>query len=87
MDVGACIRSFRDIIDHLATLTRNDLRYGQAVIPALTEPTPDQRRAFDLIGAPIPLTLSTTQTPQTRAPDANAQLNPNPATSSDVTSA
>jgi hypothetical protein len=54
------IRSFRDILDHLATLTRNDLRYGQATIPALAEPTPDQRRAFDLIGAPIPLTLSIT---------------------------
>jgi len=54
------IRSFRDIIDHLATLTRNDLRYDQATIPALAEPTPDQRRAFDLIGAPIPLTLSIT---------------------------
>jgi hypothetical protein len=54
------IRSFRDLLDHLATLTRNDLRYGQATIPALTEPTPTQRRAFDLIGAPIPLTLSMT---------------------------
>jgi Transposase DDE domain len=54
------IRSFRDIIDHLGTLTRNDLRYGQAIIPALAEPTPDQRRAFDLIGAGIPLTLSIT---------------------------
>ena len=29
-------------------------------IPALAEPTPTQRRAFDLIGAAIPLTLSTT---------------------------
>ncbi|MGE5290002.1 MAG: IS1634 family transposase [Micromonosporaceae bacterium] len=54
------IRSFRDIIDHLGTLTRNDLRYDQAIIPALAEPTPDQRRAFDLIGAPIPLTLTIT---------------------------
>jgi hypothetical protein len=54
------IRGFRDIIDHLATLTRNDLRYRQATIPALAEPTPTQRRAFDLIGAPIPLTLNTT---------------------------
>jgi hypothetical protein len=57
---GQPIRSFRDIIDHLATLTRNDLRYGQAIVPALAEPTPDQRRAFDLIGAPIPLTLTMT---------------------------
>jgi len=53
------IRGFRDLLDHLATLTRNDLRYGQATILALAEPTPTQRRAFDLIGVPIPLTLST----------------------------
>jgi hypothetical protein len=54
------ICSFRDLLSHLATLTRNDLRYGQVTIPALAEPTPAQRRAFDLIGAAIPLTLSTT---------------------------
>jgi hypothetical protein len=41
-------------------VTRNDLRYGQAIIPALAEPTPDQRRAFHLIGAGIPLTLNIT---------------------------
>jgi hypothetical protein len=54
------VRSFRGLLTHLATLTRNDLRYGDVTIPALAEPTPDQRRAFDLIGAAIPLTLSTT---------------------------
>jgi Transposase DDE domain len=57
------IRGFRGLLDHLATLTRNDLRYGrghQVTIPALAEPTPTQRRAFDLIGVPIPLTLGTT---------------------------
>jgi hypothetical protein len=54
------IRSFRDIIDHLATLTRNELRYDHTVIPALAEPTRTQRRAFDLIGATIPLTLTST---------------------------
>jgi Transposase DDE domain len=54
------IRGFRGLLDHLATLTRNDLRYGQVTIPALAEPTPTQRRAFDLIGAPIPLTLTNT---------------------------
>jgi hypothetical protein len=52
------IRSFRDLLAHPATLTRNDLSYGQVTIPALAEPTPTQRHAFDLIGAPIPLTLS-----------------------------
>jgi hypothetical protein len=54
------LRSFRGVLGHLATLTRNDLTYGQTTIPALAEPTPTQRRAFDLIGAPIPLTLTTT---------------------------
>jgi hypothetical protein len=54
------IRSFRGLLDHLATLTRSDLRYGDVTIPALAEPTTTQRRAFDLIGAPIPLTLNTT---------------------------
>jgi hypothetical protein len=29
-------------------------------IPALAEPTPDQRRAFDLLGTPIPLALNMT---------------------------
>ena len=52
------IRSFRDILDHLGTLTRNDLRYGPATIPALAQPTPDQRRAFDLLATPIPLTIT-----------------------------
>jgi hypothetical protein len=56
----ARLPGFRDLLDHLATLTRNDLRYGQVTIPALAEPTPAQRRAFDLIGAPIPLTLAMT---------------------------
>jgi len=54
------VRSFRGLLDHLATLTRNDLRYGPdgPVVPTLAEPSPTQRRAFDLIGAPIPLTLT-----------------------------
>jgi hypothetical protein len=29
-----------------------------ATVPTLAEPTPDQRHAFDLIGAPIPLTAA-----------------------------
>ena len=52
------VRSFRDIIDHLGTLTRNDLRYGHATVPTLAEPTPDQRRAFNLLATPIPLTIT-----------------------------
>jgi Transposase DDE domain len=55
------VRSFRGLLDHLATLTRNDLRYGTddntPIVPTLTVPTPAQRRAFDLLDTPIPLTL------------------------------
>ncbi len=51
--------SFRGLIDHLATLTRNQVRFAgtKATVPMLAEPTSAQRQAFDLIGAPIPLTL------------------------------
>jgi Transposase DDE domain len=57
---GNPLRSFRGLLDHLATLTRNQVRYHRAntEIPMLTEPTPDQRRAFNLINAPIPLTAA-----------------------------
>ena len=52
-------RSFRGLLDHLATLTRNQVRFAgtRATVPMLTEPTSTQRQAFDLLGAPIPLTL------------------------------
>ena len=56
---GRPYRSFRGLLEHLATLTRNQVRFaGTAVtVPMLAEPTSAQREAFDLIGAPIPLTL------------------------------
>jgi hypothetical protein len=56
---GRPYRSFQGLLAHLATLTRNDLRLPgtPAPVPVLTEPTPEQRQAFDLIDAPIPLTL------------------------------
>ncbi|MBV8232693.1 MAG: IS1634 family transposase [Planctomycetaceae bacterium] len=57
---GNPLRSFRGLLDHLATLTRDRIRYqGTDIeIDKLTEPTPDQRRAFDLIEATIPLTIT-----------------------------
>jgi hypothetical protein len=56
---GQPYRSFRGLIEHLATLTRNQVRYTgtDVTIEMLTEPTSTQRQAFELIGAPIPLTL------------------------------
>jgi Transposase DDE domain len=52
------IRGFRDLIDHLATLTRDTIVIGGQSVDKLAAPTPTQRRAFDLIGAPLPLTLT-----------------------------
>jgi hypothetical protein len=51
--------SFRGLLEHLATLTRNQVRFAgaQATVPMLAEPTSAQREAFTLIGAPIPLSL------------------------------
>jgi hypothetical protein len=56
---GQPCHSFRGLLEHLATLTRNQVRYTgtQVTIPMLTEPTSTQRQAFELIGAAIPLTL------------------------------
>jgi hypothetical protein len=56
---GHPYRSFRGLIEHLATLTRNQVRFAgtTATVPMLAEPTAGQRQAFDLIGVPVPLTL------------------------------
>jgi hypothetical protein len=56
---GHPYHSFRGLLDHLATLTRNDVRFAgtTATVPMLAEPTTAQREAFELIGVPIPLTL------------------------------
>jgi hypothetical protein len=53
------VRSFRTLLDHLGTLTRNDIRYGPdgPVVPTLAVPSETQRRAFELLDATIPLTL------------------------------
>src|SRR5262249_16029780 len=51
--------SFRALLQHLPTLTRNQVRSAAApaTVPMLAEPTSPQRQAFDLIGVPVPLTL------------------------------
>src|SRR6266704_6266505 len=56
---GRPYRSFQGLLAHLGTLTRNELRFAgaPATVPVLAEPTSEQRQAFELIGAAIPLTL------------------------------
>jgi hypothetical protein len=51
--------SFRSLLGHLATLTRNQVRFAgtRTTVPMLAEPTSAQREAFRLIGVPIPLIL------------------------------
>jgi hypothetical protein len=55
------LHGFRGLLDHLATLTRNEIRFphlpGQPTTEQLTIPTPTQRRAFDLLDHPAPLRL------------------------------
>jgi hypothetical protein len=57
---GRPYRSFTGLLGHLATLTRNQVHFAgaDAETPMLTEATTDQREAFNLIGASIPLTLT-----------------------------
>ena len=59
---GQPVRSFRSLLNHLATLTRNDIRYGTdphlPTVPTLTVATTTQHRAFELLHTTIRLTLT-----------------------------
>jgi hypothetical protein len=59
-EAGQPYHSFRSLLEHLAILTRNQVRFAgtQVTIPMLTEPTSAQREAFALLGTPVPLTLT-----------------------------
>jgi len=53
------VRSFRGLLDHLATLTRNDVQLTSTehTVSMLAEPTPAQQHVFELLNQPLPLTL------------------------------
>jgi Transposase DDE domain len=58
---GVPAHSFHTLLTHLATLTRDTIVFtdpAQATIQKLASPTPTQRGAFELVGAPIPLALT-----------------------------
>jgi transposase len=57
---GLPVRSFRDLLSHLATLNRETVNFSGQHIEKITNPTPTQRRVFELLDAPIPLTLADT---------------------------
>jgi hypothetical protein len=55
---GLPVYRYRDLLAHLATLDRQTITFAGRAIEKLTTPTPVQRRAFELLGATVPLTLS-----------------------------
>ncbi len=57
---GLPTRSFRDLLEHLSNLDRETINFTGQRIEKITNPTPTQRRVFELIGVPIPLTLADT---------------------------
>ena len=52
------VRSFRGLLEHLGTLTRNTITIGDRTFDKISTPTETQQRAFNLLGAPIPLSLA-----------------------------
>jgi hypothetical protein len=54
------VHSFPTLLDHLATLTRDRVRFRDSgvEIDKLAQPTPTQRRAFELLDTPIPLKIN-----------------------------
>ena len=57
---GESLRGYRQLIEHLGTLTRNQMRVvagADVEFDLLATPTPTQRRAFELLGVPVPKKL------------------------------
>ena len=54
------VRGYHELVAHLATLTRNTVTFAGKRLEKLTTPTPEQRRVFELLGKPIPLSLDGT---------------------------
>lgn len=55
---GLPVQSFRDLLEHLNKLDRETINFTGQRIEKITNPTPIQRRVFELIGVPIPMTLT-----------------------------
>jgi hypothetical protein len=55
---GLPVYRYRDLLAHLATLDRQTITFAGRHIQKLTTPTPVQHRAFELLGATVPLAIS-----------------------------
>ena len=54
---GEDVRGFRELLEHLGTLTRNRMRVASSPeieFDLVATPTPTQRRVFELLGVPVP---------------------------------
>jgi hypothetical protein len=49
---------YRDLLGHLATLTRQVINFNGQQIEKITAPTPVQARVFDLLGSTVPVRLT-----------------------------
>jgi hypothetical protein len=54
---GLPLHRYKDLLGHLSTLDRQVINFGGQRIEKITTPTPLQRRAFELLGASVPVTL------------------------------
>ena len=70
---GLPARSFRDLLSHLATLNRETINFSGQHIEKITNPTPTQRRVFELLDALIP-SHSRQEATKTRASNKKAQV-------------
>jgi len=52
------VRKYQDLLSHLSTLSRQTISFSGQKIDKLTTPTSVQRRAFELLGTPVPLALT-----------------------------
>jgi hypothetical protein len=55
---GLPVYRYRDLLAHLATLDRQTITFAGQQIQKLTTPTAVQRRAFELLGATVPLAIA-----------------------------
>jgi hypothetical protein len=58
---GLLVMKFQDLLDHLGSLRRENVVIAGQSMQKITIPTPVQRRAFELIKAPVPVTLPGTR--------------------------
>jgi hypothetical protein len=55
---GRPLYRYRDLLGHLATLSRQTINFNGQRIEKITLPTPVQARAFELLGRPVPVALT-----------------------------